>query len=78
MPPPRVITSFIVRIVEESAPGGPAPHSWRGIVRHLQSGREQNFLDVSDVALYIAEFIPHVEPDREPPDGPIPVRSNGE
>lgn len=63
-PPPKVITSFIVRIVQDSLEGEPtgsAPR-WRGIVRHLQSGREQNFLDVSEVALFIAEFVPKVEP----------------
>lgn len=63
-PSPKVITSFIVRIVQDNAASGEAatPLRWRGIVRHLQSGREQNFLDVSEAALFIAEFIPRVEP----------------
>jgi len=61
--PARVITSFIVRIVQDS-PEGEAhalPPRWHGIVRHLQSGREYHFLDVNELALFIAEYIPKVE-----------------
>ena len=72
-PPPKVITSFIIRIVQDSPEGEAAgfPPRWRDVVRHLQSGREQNFLDVSDVALFIAEFVPKVEisPPPHPPEG---------
>ncbi len=72
-PPPKVITSFIIRIVQDSPEGeaSGSPPRWRGIVRHLQSGREQHFLDVSDVALFIAEFVPKVEtsPPPHPPEG---------
>jgi hypothetical protein len=48
-----------------------SPPRWRGGVRHLQSEREQHFLDVSDAALFIAEFVPKVEaspPGTSPPN----------
>ncbi len=79
-PPPKVITSFIVRIVQDSPEGesSGSPPRWRGVVRHLQTGREQHFLDVSDAALFIAEFVPKVEnsPPR-PAEGAKPEPSAG-
>lgn len=79
-PSPKVITSFIIRIVQDSSEGeaSASPPRWRGVVRHLQSGREQHFLDVSDVALFIAEFIPKMEPSPpRPPEGAKPAPSGG-
>lgn len=51
----KTISLFIVRIVQEEAVN--MRPSWRGVVRHLQSGRELHFLDLNDIAPFIAGFL---------------------
>lgn len=62
--PARTVSLFIVRIVQEPDSGQTtdARFPWRGLVRHLQSGREQHFRDLRDMVTFIAEFLPAGEP----------------
>jgi len=55
----KTISLFIVRIVQEGGPDETVNvrPSWRGVVRHLQSGRELHFLDLNDIAPFIAGFL---------------------
>ncbi len=55
----KTISLFIVRIVQEGGPDEAVNvrPPWRGVVRHLQSGRELHFLDLNDIAPFIAGFL---------------------
>jgi len=51
------ISSFVIRIIEESSRNESAA-TYRGIIRHVQSDQELSFISCSDVELFIQQFVP--------------------
>ena len=51
------ISSFVIRIIEETADHESAA-SFRGFIRHVQSDQELSFVHWSDVESFIQQFVP--------------------
>ncbi len=52
-----LISSFVIRIVEEPVPQYPAP-VFRGMIRHIQSDQEISFTNWVDAETFITKFVP--------------------
>lgn len=53
----RVTVSFVVRLTKEPREDGFAESDsgWRGLVQHVQSGREMRFLSMEDLFRFIED-----------------------
>lgn len=51
------ISSFVIRIIQESDPQL-AVSSYRGIIQHVQSDQELSFTNWTDVESFIQQFVP--------------------
>ena len=52
-----LISSFVIRIVEEPVPQYPGP-IFRGMIRHIQSDQEISFTNWGDAETFITKFVP--------------------
>ena len=50
---PPTISSFVIRFVVE-----PGSDTYRGEIRHIQSGEELSFLCWQDVEIFIGRYVP--------------------
>ncbi len=69
--PGTTIASFILRFIRESSPGVPTT-TWRGIVRHIQTGDQYGFTRLEDAMSFIARRVEAAgeagEPREEEPE----------
>ncbi len=60
------IASFLLRFVQESPPDAtPPPGTWRGLIRHVQSGDECPFTRIEDALAFIGRYVELERADRE-------------
>lgn len=71
------ISSFVIRIIEESADNESAA-TYRGIIRHIQSEREISFISWSDVESFIQQYVPIHKMSQNKKKTPLPVDPGGE
>ncbi len=55
--PGTTIASFILRFIQSSSTES-GSSSWRGIVRHVQSGEESPFMHIEDALAFIGRYVP--------------------
>ncbi len=63
--PGTTIASFILRFIREMSPDAPSG-TWRGIVRHIQSGDQYGFTRLEDAMEFIARRVAASSETREP------------
>jgi hypothetical protein len=52
------IASFVLRFIQEApADAAPPARSWRGIVRHVQTGEETPFTRIEDALAFIGRYV---------------------
>lgn len=71
------ISSFVIRIIEESAENE-STATYRGIIRHIQSEREISFINWSDVESFIQQFVPIHKMSQLKKESPLPVDPGGD
>jgi len=61
---PPNISSFVIRFVVDSPPGGEQIHqTYRGAIRHIQTDEELHFSNWEEAVSFIRRFVP-LEPDQ--------------
>jgi hypothetical protein len=53
------VVSFVIRFVQETTdiPAAPAKEDWHGLIRHVQTDREERFTRLTDAIAFISRFI---------------------
>ncbi|MGC9356733.1 MAG: hypothetical protein ACP5GX_02650 [Anaerolineae bacterium] len=56
--PDTTIVSFILRFTQEAPPGGASPSpTWRGMLRHVQTNEQINFVCLDEALEFIGRFV---------------------
>lgn len=54
---PPDITSFVIRFIQAPASGPHPQMAYRGVIRHIQTNQEINFIHWSDAVAFIQNFV---------------------
>jgi hypothetical protein len=60
MPSQTNIASFVLRFVHETATDAttdPARTDWHGVIKHVQTNKEQHFTCFADAVAFIAQYV---------------------
>ena len=57
MPPQKIIHSFLLRFIQEAEGENRHRRSWRGLIKHVQSDKEQPFVHISEALDFIRRYV---------------------